>query len=387
MLLANGDIYLDYNATTPVDPRVLEAMGPYLDPEFGNPSSSHALGKRSHAAVENARHQIAALLRCQSDEIVFTSGGSEANNLALKGIVAKYAHQGQHIIISAIEHPAVSKVANYLMKQGFRLSFLPVDEQGVVRPTDLQEIITSKTILVSVMHANNEVGSIQPIQELADIAHGSGAVFHTDAAQSVSKIPVHVNDLRCDLLSLAGHKLYAPKGIGVLYIKSGLSLEPLIHGADHEGGLRAGTENVSHIVGLGQAAEIADQTLTEEMSRIQHLRDWLQSDLKQSFPEMRVNAANTLRLPNTLSISFRELSALAIMANMEHVMVSAGAACHSGDGKKGSGVLEAMGVPLAYQLGTLRVSLGRFCDEALVKQAAQILITSTKKLLDQSKSN
>ena len=382
MLLPNGDIYLDYNATTPMDPQVLEAMRPYLSAEFGNPSSTHTLGQRSRTAIETARGQVAAMLRCQPQEIVFTSGGSESNNLAIKGIVAKHAHQGQHIIISSIEHPAVTNVAVYLKQHGFRISFLPVDEQGVIRPADLQDMITSKTILVSVMHANNEIGSIQPIQEIADIAHGAGAVFHTDAAQTVSKIPVRVIDLRCDLLSLAGHKMYAPKGVGALYIKSGLSLDPLIHGADHEGGLRAGTENVAQIVGLGKAAEIADRSLVEEMSRIKQLRDRLQASLKQAYPEMRVNAAGTARLPNTLSISFREWSALKIMAGLERVMVSAGAACHSGDGK-GSGVLEAMGVPLAYQLGTLRISLGRFCDEDQVRRAATILIETINTLEDQ----
>lgn len=373
MLLPNGDIYLDYSATTPTDPLVLEAMEPYLLTEFGNPSSSHSMGQRARAAVEFARGQVAGLLHCLPEEIIFTSGGSEANNLALKGIAAKSAHRGQHIIISSVEHPAITQVAYYLKQQGFRISFLPVNDQGVVNPADLEEIITSKTILVSVMHANNEIGSIQPIRELADIAHRAGAVFHTDAAQSVSKVPVHVDELGCDLLSVAGHKLYAPKGVGVLYKKKGLILEPLIHGADHEGGQRAGTENVTQIVGLGKAAEIADQSLLEEMQLLGHLRDRLQASLKQACPEMRINASMTQRLPNTLSVSFLDLSALDIMAGLEHLMVSAGAACHSGDGK-GSGVLEAMGVPLAYQLGTLRISLGRFCDEAMVKRASVMLI-------------
>ncbi len=380
MLLPNGDIYLDYNATTPIDPLVFEAMKPYLNTEFGNPSSNHALGRHTREAVEFARSQVATLLRCHSNEIIFTSGGSESNNFAIKGLAAKYAHKGQHIIISSIEHPAVTRVAQYLTQQEFRVSFLPVDEQGVVRSDDLQEIITSKTILVSVMHANNEIGSIQPIRELADITHAAGAVFHTDAAQSISKVPVYVDELNCDLLTMAGHKLYAPKGIGVLYIKHGLSLEPLIHGADHEGGLRAGTENVAQIVGLGKAAEIANLTLAEEQLRLTSLRDRLQASLKQAFPQMRVNASMTQRLPNTLSVSFLELSALDIIESLEHVMVSAGAACHSGDGK-GSGVLEAMGVPLSYQLGTLRISLGRFCEESHIRQASAMIIESVNKLL------
>ncbi|MEA3286858.1 MAG: cysteine desulfurase family protein [Candidatus Marinimicrobia bacterium] len=382
MQLANGDIYLDYNATTPTDPQVLAAMEPYLLTEFGNPSSNHALGRETHAAVEIARNQVAGLLGCLPEEIIFTSGGSESNNMALKGIAAKHLNRGEHIVISAIEHPAVTQVVNYLKTQGFRISYLPVNSQGVVNSEDLEEIITSKTILVSVMHANNEVGSIQPIEELVRIAHGVGAVFHTDAAQSVSKIPVNVNDLGCDLLTIAGHKLYAPKGVGVLYVKSGISLEPLIHGADHERGMRAGTENVAQIVGLGKAAELAEQGLSEEMQSMGYLRDRLQASLKQAFPEMRVNALEAPRLPNTLSISFAGISALDIIAELDQIMVSSGAACHSSDGQ-GSGVLEAMGVPLPYQLGTLRISLGRFCDEEQVKQASGMLIETIEKIQNQ----
>ncbi|NQV29743.1 MAG: cysteine desulfurase [Candidatus Marinimicrobia bacterium] len=373
MLLANGNIYLDYNATTPIDPHVLEAMEPYYGTHFGNPSSNHAMGLHNREAIDLAREQIAALLRCHPSEIIFTSGGSESNNMALKGIAVRRATKGQHIVVSAIEHPAIMQVVNYLQHQGFRISYLPVNEQGVVDPDDLKEIITSKTILVSVMHANNEIGSIQPIHELAEIAHEVDAVFHTDAAQSVSKIRVDVNELDCDLLSLAGHKMYAPKGVGVLFRKGKLDMEPLIHGASHEGGFRAGTENVAGIVGLGMAAEIANQNMDDEIVKIKNLRNRLQVSLKQKFPQMRVNGSGTSRLPNTLSISFNELKALDILANLNHVMISAGAACHSKDGK-GSGVLEAMGVPLNYQLGTLRISLGRFCEESEVHLASTILI-------------
>ncbi len=381
MRLANGHIYLDYNATTPIDPRVVEAMTPYFQHEFGNPSSYHSMGQSAAAAVELARSQVAALLRCHTHEIIFTSGGSESNNLALKGVAARRADKGQHIVVSRVEHPAILKVMNYLQHKGYRISYLPVNDQGVVSPSDLEEIITSKTILVSVMHANNEVGSIQPIRELADIAHQNRAIFHTDAAQSAAKIPVEVDELDCDLLSLAGHKIYAPKGVGVLYRKAGIELEPLIHGAGHEGGLRAGTENVAQIVGLGMAAEIANQHLEEEYRSVSHLRDRLQASLKQAFPQLRVNAASTARLPNTLSVSFHELNALDILSDLNHVMISAGAACHSGDGE-GSGVLEAMKVPVDYQLGTLRISLGRFCEEAHVQQASSILIDRIKHLLE-----
>ncbi len=381
MLLSNGNIYLDYNATTPIDPIVLEAMEPFYRSHFGNPSSSHGLGKYNRQAIDVAREQVAGLLGCSSQNIIFTSGGSESNNMALKGVASRSSGRGQHIIVSMVEHPAILKVVQYLQHQGFRITYLPVDNQGVVKAGDLEEIITSKTILVSVMHANNEIGSIQPINELAEIAHHAGAVFHTDAAQSVGKIPVDVNDLGCDLLSVAGHKLYAPKGVGAIYIKGGVDLEPLIHGANHERGLRAGTENVAQIVGLGMAAEIARQKLESEMVRLKNLRDRLQASLKQAFPEIRINASSTPRLPNTLSVSFAQLNALEILSDLDQVMLSAGAACHSADGK-GSGVLEAMHIPLNYQLGTIRISLGRFCEESQVQQASAILIQRITQLLE-----
>ncbi len=380
MQLANGNIYLDYNATTPIDPLVLEAMEPFHHSHFGNPSSIHSLGKYNRRAIDMAREQVARLLACKPEEIIFTSGGSESNNMALKGIAAKRAHKGQHIIVSQIEHPAILNVVKFLQHQGFRITYLPVDSQGVVQTVDLEEIITSKTIMVSVMHANNEIGSLQPIGDLVEIAHHSGAIFHTDAAQSIGKIPVDVNELACDLLTVAGHKLYAPKGVGALYIKKGLDLEPLIHGANHENNLRAGTENVAQIVGLGMAAEIAHQNLDSEMLRQQNLRDRLQESLKQAFPEMRVNAGRTPRLPNTLSVSFAQLNALDILADLDEVLLSAGAACHSPDGK-GSGVLEAMHIPLNYQLGTLRISLGRFCDESQIQYASAVLIKRISNLL------
>lgn len=381
MLLANGGIYLDYNATTPIDPQVVEAMQPYLHSNFGNPSSSHELGRQSLSAIQDARLQIAGLLRCEPNEIIFTSGGSESNNLALKGITHKHAHKGMHVIISAVEHPSISNVCQYLMVEGFRVSFLPVNSRGVIDPAELDEIITSKTLLVSVMHANNEVGSIQPIRELSDIAHDAGAIFHTDVAQSVSKIPVHVDELGCDLMSVASHKMYGPKGVGILYSKKGLTLEPIIHGASQEAGKRAGTENVASIVGMGKAAELVMSTLTAEMEHLAMLRDRLQTDLKEAFPQMRVNAAAAKRLPNTLSISFKEVTALQIIENLPDIYLSMGAACHRADGK-GSGVLEAMGVPLEYQLGTLRMSLGRFSDESQIALATGKLVKTITYLLN-----
>ncbi len=382
MLLSDGSIYLDYNATTPIDPRVIEAMEPYYHKHFGNPSSSHGLGRHNRQAINNARQQVASLIGCATDEIIFTSGGSESNNLALKGMALPRVNQGQHIIVSSIEHPAILNVVNYLRHHGFRVSYLPVDGQGVIKSDALEEVITSKTIVVSVMHANNEIGSIQPISDLAEIAHRTGALFHTDAAQSIGKIKTDVTELSCDLLSIAGHKFYAPKGVGALYVRKGVELEPLIHGANHEFGLRAGTENVAQIVGLGRAAELAQQEMEVEFQRIKNLRDRLQASLKQAFPEIRVNAASTLRLPNTLSVSFARLNALEIMENLDSIHISAGAACHSADGK-GSGVLEAMGVPLNYQLGTIRLSLGRFCEEKHIEQAAGILIKQISSLMQE----
>lgn len=381
MRLPNGDIYLDYNATTPMDPQVLEGMEPYQSVQFGNPSSSYTLGKVVKAAIESAREQVAGLINCKPEEIFFTSGGSESNNMAIKGIAASQRDRGQHIVVSRVEHPAILNVVSYLQHHGYRITYLPVDSQGVVSLQELEEIITSKTIMVSVMHANNEVGTIQPLSEISEIAHGAGAVMHTDAAQSLGKIPVDVHLLGCDLLSLAGHKFYAPKGVGALYKKQEVDLVPLIHGADHENGLRAGTENVAQIVGLGLAAQIATSKLDEERVRIQDLRDRLQANLKKAFPEMRVNAGNTLRLPNTLSISFADIPALDILKSLENVMVSAGAACHS-TAERGSGVLEAMHIPIEYQTGTIRISLGRFCDEDIITQSSRMLIEKITKLLD-----
>jgi len=380
MLLSDGSVYLDYNATTPIDPRVMEAMDPYLRTHFGNPSSNHPLGRRARQAVEHAREQVATLIGANPREVIFTSSGSESNNMALKGIADLKGRHGQHVVLSSIEHPAITQVGNYLKKQGYRLSYLPVDSQGVVRVEELAEIITSKTILVSVMHANNEIGSLQPISELAAIARRVGAVMHTDAAQSVGKVPVDVNELACDLLSIAGHKLYAPKGVGALFVRSGLKPEPLIHGAGHEYGFRAGTEAVAQIVGLGMAAEIARDELEVSQIRLKQLRDKLQHSLKEAFPDLRINAGATRRLPNTLSVSFPDLNALDIMSDLEGVLLSPGAACHSGE-SKGSSVLEAMQVPMRYQLGTLRLSLGRFTDDAQIQQSAKLLIQHITKLL------
>ena len=359
----NG-VYLDYNATTPIDPLVAEAMLPYVHGLYGNPSSGHFFGRAARAGVDHARAQVASLLGCGTDSLIFTSGGTEANNHAIKGIAwaepsTNSGKRRNHIITSAIEHPAVTEVCRWLESQGFRLTFVPVDEFGMVDPRQVQEVISPDTLLVSVMHANNEVGTIQPIAEIAEIAHRSGALMHSDCAQSVGKIPVNVDDLGVDLLSIAGHKLYAPKGIGALYVRPGLRLEKFMHGADHEHGHRAGTENVIGMAGLGKACEIIEQNLSRYSGHMSRMRDRLERGLLSSPPVRRVNGHPEKRLPNTSSIAFRGLEADRILANLPSVAASAGAACHS-DLVEVSHVLAAMNVPEEYAMGTLRFSVGRF---------------------------
>ena len=354
-----SDIYLDYNATTPIDPQVAAAMLPYVHGLFGNPSSSHSFGLAARQGVDKARSQVAGLLGCAVDDLIFTSGGTEANNHAIKGVAAAYRGRGNHIITSAVEHPAVTEVCRYLEGQGWRITYLPVDEYGLVDPQQVEDAITSETLLVTIMHANNEVGSIQPIAEIAGIAHRYGALLHSDCAQSVGKIPARVDDLGVDLLSIAGHKLYAPKGIGVLYIRPGVQLEKLMHGANHERNRRAGTENVIEMVGLGEACELIERNLTDYSRNMGEMRDRLETGLLDSGADLRVNGHPEQRLPNTSSVSFRGLEADRVLANLASVAASAGAACHS-DRVEISHVLTAMNVPTEYAMGTLRFSVGRF---------------------------
>ena len=373
-------VYLDYNATTPIDPEVAEAMRPYLFEHFGNPSSSHWYGIQTKRAVEEARRQVAALLHCSPEEVVFTSGGSDSNNYAIKGTAFANREKGNHIITSAIEHPAVLKVCTYLAEKGFQITYLPVDEFCLVNPRELQESITPQTILISIMHANNEVGTIQPIAEIAQIAKEHGIVFHTDAAQSVGKIPTRVDELEVDLLTIAGHKLYAPKGIGALYVRGGTRLEKLIHGADHEQDLRAGTENVLEIVGLGQACEIAKRDLEKNMGHMQKMRDLLYAGLRQQWGEIRLNGHPEKRLPNTLSVCFKSIEANTLLAEIESVAASAGAACHS-DSVLVSSVLEAMQVDLEYAMGTVRFSTGKMTTEEEVNHAVAVFVKTARRLL------
>jgi cysteine desulfurase NifS/selenium donor protein len=365
-------IYLDYNATTPVHPEVATTIRPYLEQIFGNPSSSHAFGAEARTAVENARARVASLVGCKNHEIIFTSGGSESNNLAIKGVAMAYQERGDHIITTRIEHPAVAEVCRYLEKQGFRITWLPVDEYGIVSPFDLENAITPDTILVSIMHANNEVGTIQPVKELAAVAHRHNLLFHTDAAQSAGKIPV--TGLGADLLSIAGHKLYAPKGIGALYVREGVKLEKLIHGADHEQNLRAGTENVALIAGLGKACELALRDMDENISHSKMLRDMLYERIRDGVPEARLNGHPEQRLPNTLSISIPGIEANAILSELaDEVAASAGAACHAGETKM-SATLKAMEVPEEYAMGTIRFSTGRFLSVDDIEEAAASIV-------------
>ncbi len=379
-------IYLDYNATTPITREVAEAMAPYLYEHFGNPSSSHPYGVATKRAIEAARAQVAALLGCQPAEVIFTSGGTESNNYAIRGVALAYRERGNHIVTSAVEHPAVVEVCRWLETQGFRITVLPVDEFGLVDAADLERVITPDTLLVTVMHANNEVGTIQPIAELAEIAHRYGALMHTDAAQSVGKIPVNVDALGVDLLSVAGHKLYAPKGIGALYIRSPVRLAKLLHGADHESGRRPGTENVLEIVGLGQACQVAGRDLEKNMAHFQAMRDRLHEGLLRELGKdlVKLNGHPEKRLPNTLSLSFHGVEANTLLSEIgEHVAASAGAACHA-DEVDVSAVLEAMKVPVDWAMGTVRFSVGRATTAEEIDRAVEVVGQAVRRLQPQT---
>lgn len=350
-------IYFDYNASTPIDPAVAAAMKPFLDSHYGNPSSGHWAAFPAKAAVETARGQVAALLGCRPDEIVFTSGGSEANNLALKGAYFARRGKGDHIVTTRIEHPAIIEPCRFLERLGARVTYLPVDGAGLIDPDDLRAAITPRTILVSIMHANNEVGTIQPIAACANIAREHGVLFHTDAAQSVGKVPADVDTLGVDLLSVAGHKLYAPKGAGALFVRGGVALEPLIHGAGHESGRRAGTESALLAAGLGKACDIARDRAP--MDRVRGLRDEFWQALRSRFGNRVVlNGHPTERLPNTLNVSFVGRVGAEILGRLDGLAASTGSACHSGRIEL-SPVLQAMGVAPEVGMGAIRFSLGR----------------------------
>ena len=377
-------IYLDYNGTTPLDPQVVAAMRPYIEEEFGNPSSSHWYGIEPKRAVIKARRQVADMLNCTTDEIVFTSGGTESNNHAILGTVLAAGQAAGHIITSQVEHPAVLEVCRRLERLGHDVTYLPVDGSGMVDPGDVERAIRPQTVLITIMHANNEVGTVQPIRDIGRIARERGILFHTDAAQSIGKIPTDVNDLGSDLLSIAGHKLYAPKGIGVLYLRKETRLEPFMLGAGQETGRRAGTENVAWIVALGAACEIARVNLQANMAHLRHTRDALHQGLAERLGDlMRLNGHPERRLPNTLSVSFRNLEANRILEEIGlDVAASAGAACHS-DHVEVSHVLQAMKVPLEWAKGTIRLSTGRMTTIEEIARATDVVANAVKTLARQ----
>lgn len=365
-------IYLDHNATTPVHPAVLEAMLPYLGEQFGNPSSGHVVGRRAKEAVERARGQVASLLGCRPEEVVFTSGGTEANNLAILGVVDP-ASGRRHVVTSTVEHPATARPCERLERQGVEVTRLPVDAAGRVEVGAARAAVRADTGLVTVMLAQNETGALMPVAELAAVAHGRGALVHTDAAQAVGKLPVRVDELGVDLLSVAGHKLYAPKGVGALYARSGVRVSPVLLGAGHERGVRPGTENVASIVGLGAACALAETTLATEAARQCELRDRLWAALQAAVPGIRLNGHPTERLPNTLNVSFPGARGSAVLAAAPEVAASTGSACHEG-GERPSTVLTAMGLDATTALGAVRLSLGRSTTREQVDRAAHALL-------------
>jgi len=380
-------IYLDYNATTPVDPRVTDAVAAALRELWGNPSSSHACGRAAHDGVEVARGRVAALVGAEPDEIVFTGGGSEASNAAIKGvcltrprgIVARLFGGGTaHVITSSVEHPATAKPLEYLGKLGVSVTVLDVDRFGLLDPHDVRRAIRPTTKLVTVMHSNNETGTLMPIREIGNICRERGVLFHTDCAQSVGKVPVDANDLGVDLMTIAGHKLYAPKGVGALYVRNGIELEPLVHGAGHEGGRRAGTENTPYIVGLGVAADLCREAFPAVGDRLLSLRQRLHAALLAKLGDRIVlNGHPTLRLPNTLNVNFVGRIGPKLLERVPRIAASVGAACH--EPRPGqvevtpSAVLCAMRVPPELSQGAVRLTVGRWTTEAEVDEAAELL--------------
>ncbi|MDP2932335.1 MAG: aminotransferase class V-fold PLP-dependent enzyme [Chloroflexota bacterium] len=372
----SNPIYLDYNATTPIDPSVRDAMLPYLGERFGNASSGYIYGQQAKEAVEKARAQVAALIGAAPEEIVFTSGGSESNNQSIIGTALANSERGRHIITSRVEHPAVLNPCRYLEQRlGFTVTYLPVDVYGLVNHDDVRRSITGDTVLITVMHANNEVGTVEPIEEIGRIARERGVLFHTDAAQSCGKILVNVDSLHVDLLTIAGHKLYAPKGIGALYIRKGSKIDSFLHGAGQESGRRAGTENVPYIAGLGAACEIARNSLPGYQKDIKLLRDRLHSLIESGLGKnnVRLNGHPERRLPNTLNISVRGVVGEELLRLIPEIAASTGAACHAGSTEP-SGVLLEMGLGREWALGALRLTLGRWSTAEDINTAGKLIV-------------
>jgi cysteine desulfurase len=374
-------VYLDHNATTPVDPAVLDVMLPFFSRDFGNASSIHTFGQRARSGVETAREQVAALLNARPQEIVFTSGGTESDNHAIFGVMNAGSGAVKHLITTSIEHEAVLNTCQALEKQGLAVTYLPVDGNGLLNLNDLRKAIRAETLLITVMHANNELGTLQPLAEIGRIAAEADVYFHTDAVQSAGKLAIDVESLQLDLLSLSGHKLYAPKGIGALFIKGGTRLRQFLYGGHHQRGFRPGTENVAAIVGLGKAAELAHAALTSDAQRISTLRDKLEHGLLSRIPDSRANAANAPRTPNTCNITFPgiEGEALIIALDLKGLACSTGAACSSG-AVEPSHVLTAIGLPAAEARASIRFSLGRHTTEAEIVAALEIVPAAVAQL-------
>jgi cysteine desulfurase len=374
-------IYLDYAATTPIHPEVVRAMLPYLSDAFGNPSSIHSFGQEARAAIEEARDKIAALIGARSEEVVFTCGGTEADNLAIKGIACANRNKGNHIITTAIEHHAVVESCKFLQRQGFEATYLPVDSYGLVDPRDVKKAITDKTILISVMHANNEIGTIEPIAEIGKIAQGKGIYFHTDAVQTVGHIPVDVNELGVDLLAMSAHKLYGPKGVGALYVRKGTKLIPLLHGGEQERGYRASTENVPAIVGFGEAVAIAHRELGEEAKHLVPLRNKLIEGLMGCIDHIHLNGHPTQRLPNNVNVSIEFVAGETMLLNLDlqGIAASTGSACSSG-GMEPSHVLLALGLSPDLADDSLRFTLGRETTDEEIDRVLEILPQIVAKL-------
>jgi len=378
-------IYLDHAATTPTHSEVVKAMLPYYTDGFGNPSSIYSYGQEAKGAVEEARTKVAELIGARSEEIVFTSGGTEADNFALKGVAYANEHKGNHIITTSIEHHAVMEVGKFLEKRGLTITYLPVDEYGLLDPDDVKRAITDKTILISVIHANNEVGTLEPLEEIGEIAHEAEICFHSDAVQTVGHMPVNVDKLNVDLLSISGHKFYGPKGVGALYVRKGTELVSLMQGGEQEKRRRAGTENVPAIVGLGKAVELAGQEMAKEAERLAGLRDKLIKGLMERIDHIRLNGHPKKRLPNNVNVSvdFVEGESMLLSLDLEGISASTGSACSSAS-LKPSHVLLALGLPPEQAHGSLRFSLGRENSEADIKRVLDILPSIVSRLREMS---
>ena len=374
-------IYLDYSATTPTHPDVVKAMLPYFSETFGNPSSFHTSGQEARQAVEESRAKVASLIGAESEEITFTGGGTEADNFALEGVAFANRDKGDHIIISSIEHHAVIETCEFLKRRGFKVTRLPVDKYGLVNPDEVKKAITAKTVLISVMLANNEVGTIEPVAEISRIAREAGICFHSDGVQAVGHIPVDVDGLGVDLLSISAHKLYGPKGVGALYIRKGTGIVPFLHGGGQEEGRRASTENVPAIVGFGKAIELAGQGMVEEAKRLVYLRDKLINGLEERMDEIQLNGHPKERLPNNVNMSIRFVEGEAMLLNLdlEGICASTGSACSSGSGEP-SHVLLAIGTPIEEARGSLRFTLGKWTTEEDILKVIEILPPVVSKL-------